>query len=215
MLHQDRRHHSLIFVIENVAVLHVQPVESGWGRVEQPKPGEPSLHDRKGWPESTGRCQHTSFAAHHQVRHRGLSDRATLRQIEVLEDHDLFGRPGHLGDLIGRPTDDQRCCQSPPNLPRDRSVKMRVDPEEPFRVIGRNGEPVVERLTVRDLDENVVGLAGGGYVQSVKVEVRWLSEAVPEVDSDLVVRPGLDDRTGYRTSPLSPEQSLPRITDSG
>ncbi len=65
-----------------------------------------------------------------------------------------------------------------------------------------NLDVVPEVVARRDVKENVVPVAARGYMEPVKVQVRWGVEAVLQRQVESVAWPGLATRAGPENVPL-------------
>ena len=119
---------------------------------------------------------------------------ANAIQREVLEHQENLRRLRDLGNGVGGVPDDERAGESSGHLPGRGSVNMRVVPECARRVAGRYGEGVFLRLSWRDPQHHIVGIARGWDVQAVEVKIRGLRQVVSERDPNLVSRLCLDRR---------------------
>lgn len=98
------------------------------------------------------------------ARHRGPS-RNRVQEPEVppqlnrLEDHHLLLRRADFLHLIDVASNDQRSRHARAHLLCDRTVSMRVIPEQPCRVIRRQRYLIVILLAGSDIEEYIVRVA--------------------------------------------------------
>jgi hypothetical protein len=79
-----------------------------------------------------------------------------------------------------KPFDDQGSGHAVPDLLVREMVRMRVVPEQPWRVVRRDVELVVLRVAWHDGQEDVVGPSAGSDAQAMHVQVGRLVEPVDE-----------------------------------
>src|ERR1035437_4907497 len=177
-------------------LLKLQPVEPRTRRVDQPQAAPSVLLDRDRWIHISGGRDDASFPASHLLHEARLKWDAVGAQRDILKDEDDFRRGFDLGNGIQfRPDNDWR-SQAAPDLARDRTVHVGVDPEGTAGVPRREWQLVLKSLIWSDHHETVVRVAGWRDMQAVEVQVRLLRQAIRKADTDSVPGPRFDERTG-------------------
>ncbi len=138
-----------------------------------------------------------AFASLHPIHHRYVEYVRRAPDDGITQHEEPLGGRGELRDQVDRVLDHDRAEETTEDLTGDGAVHVRVVPERPAAMIGRDLVGVGAAPAVGDGHEDVVRRSRWRDVQPVGVEVRHLAQPVLERDRDHV--PGAHAKRGARS----------------